>query len=106
MITATTAPRVVSRGMGRRARPAATWTIGSACGAPPTSTPARRCRRPPPWPMTDESGQTFPFTVDPLLRNALGASGYYAVLTANMHTDTASHAGSDAILAPAHARGA
>ncbi|HEY4593636.1 MAG TPA: hypothetical protein VIJ61_14570, partial [Thermoanaerobaculia bacterium] len=55
--------------------------------------------------MTDESGQTFPFTIDTLLDNALGASGYYAVLTANMHTDTASHAGSDAILASAQERG-
>jgi hypothetical protein len=55
--------------------------------------------------MTDESGQTFPFTIDTLLDNALGATGYYAVLTANMHTDTASHAGSDAILASAQARG-
>jgi hypothetical protein len=55
--------------------------------------------------MTDESGQSFPFTIDTLLDNALGSNGYYAVLTANMHTDTASHAGSDAILASAGSRG-
>ncbi len=40
--------------------------------------------------MTDESGQTFPFTIDTLLDNALGTEGYYGVMTANMHTDSAS----------------
>jgi hypothetical protein len=55
--------------------------------------------------MTDESGQTFPSTIDTLLDNALGSNGYYAVLTANMHTDSASHAGSDAIVASAQSRG-
>jgi hypothetical protein len=55
--------------------------------------------------MTDESGQTFPFTIDALLDNALGTPGYYGVMTANMHTDSASHAGSDAIVASALTRG-
>jgi hypothetical protein len=55
--------------------------------------------------MTDESGQTFPFNIDTLLDNALGTPGYYGVMTANMHTDSASHAGSDAIVASAQARG-
>jgi hypothetical protein len=55
--------------------------------------------------MTDESGQTYPFTIDTLLDRALGAPGYYGVFTANMHTDSASHAGSDAIVASAKARG-
>ena len=55
--------------------------------------------------MTDESGQTYPFTIDTLLDNALGTPGYYGVFTANMHTDSASHAGSDAIVASAQARG-
>jgi len=55
--------------------------------------------------MTDESGQTFPFNIDILLDNALGTTGYYGVMTANMHTDTASHAGSDAIVASAQSRG-
>ena len=40
--------------------------------------------------MTDESGQTYPFTIDTLLDRALGAEGYYGVFTANMHTDTQS----------------
>ena len=37
--------------------------------------------------MTDESGQTYPFTIDTLLDRALGAEGYYGAFTANMHTD-------------------
>ncbi|HKA03319.1 MAG TPA: hypothetical protein VKD67_03290, partial [Acidimicrobiales bacterium] len=55
--------------------------------------------------MTDESGQTFPFTIDTLLNNALGAQGYYGVFTANMHTDSAQSSGSDAIVASAQSRG-
>jgi hypothetical protein len=55
--------------------------------------------------MTDESGQTYPFTIDALLDRALGAEGYYGAFTANMHTDGAAHAGSDAIVASARARG-
>ena len=55
--------------------------------------------------MTDESGQTYPFTIDTLLDNALGTAGYYGVFTANMHTDSAPIAGSDAIVASAQARG-
>ena len=42
--------------------------------------------------MTDESGQTYPGTIDSLLDNALGPKGYYGVFTANMHTDEASSA--------------
>ena len=37
--------------------------------------------------MTDESGQTYPFTVDTLLDRALGAPGYYGAYTINAHTD-------------------
>jgi hypothetical protein len=55
--------------------------------------------------MTDESGQSEPFTVNSLLDNALGPQGYYGVFTANMHTDNASHPGSDAIVAAAQSRG-
>ena len=39
--------------------------------------------------MTDESGQTYPFTPNTLLDNALGPLGYYGAFTANMHTDNA-----------------
>lgn len=55
--------------------------------------------------MTDESGQSYPYTVDTLLDGAYGPQGYYAALTANIHTDNANSAASDAILASAKARG-
>jgi hypothetical protein len=55
--------------------------------------------------MTDESGQTYPTTIDALLDNALGPNAYYGVFTANMHNDLATSAGSSAILQSAGARG-
>ncbi len=55
--------------------------------------------------MTDESGQTYPFTIDTLLDNALGPQGYYGVFTANMHNDSDTSDGADAIVASALARG-
>jgi hypothetical protein len=55
--------------------------------------------------MTDESGQSYPFTIDTLLDNAIGPNGYYGAFTANMHNDSAASAGSDAIIASAQARG-
>jgi hypothetical protein len=57
--------------------------------------------------MQDESGQTYPFTIDALLDKALGPEGYYAVLTANMHTDRGEPTTSMtvAIVASAQARG-
>jgi large repetitive protein len=55
--------------------------------------------------MTDESGQTYPFTINALLDKAIGAEGYYGAFTANMHTDSATSSGSDAIIASAQARG-
>ena len=55
--------------------------------------------------MTDESGQSYPFTINTLLDRALGPEGYYGVFTANMHTDAAESSGSDAIVAAAQARG-
>ncbi len=54
--------------------------------------------------MTDESGQSYPSTVDALLDKALGPEGYYGIFTANMHTDHAEHAGSEGIVASAQAR--
>ena len=39
--------------------------------------------------MTDESGQTYPFTIDALLSAAVGPQGYYGAYTVNAHTDTA-----------------
>jgi hypothetical protein len=58
-----------------------------------------------PTQMTDESGQTYPKTIDTLLDNALGTTGYYGAFVANMHTDAAVHAGSQAIVASAQSRG-
>ena len=55
--------------------------------------------------MTDESGQTFPYTIDTLLDRAIGPEGYYGVFTANMHNDTAIESGSDAIVNSARTRG-
>ena len=54
--------------------------------------------------MTDESEQTYPYTIDTLLDGALGSEGYYGAFTANMHTDSEFSDGSDAIVASAQAR--
>jgi|GEM_PF-258072 len=54
--------------------------------------------------MPDESGISFPEFIDTLLDNATGPQGYYGVFCANMHTDAATSAGSDAIIASALAR--
>ncbi|MEK2493120.1 Ig-like domain-containing protein [Kitasatospora purpeofusca] len=56
--------------------------------------------------LTDESGQSYPSTVNTLLDAAYGAKGYYAALTANIHTDFAASAASDAVVAAAKAHGA
>ncbi|MCM4084863.1 DUF4082 domain-containing protein [Paractinoplanes hotanensis] len=55
--------------------------------------------------MTDESGQSYPFTVDTLLDRALGAEGYYGAFTANMHTDLTTTYDSDQVLESARSRG-
>ena len=55
--------------------------------------------------MTDESGQSYPLTINTLLDNAVGPLGYYGVFTANMHTDAVYSAGSDAIIAAAQIHG-
>ena len=55
--------------------------------------------------MTDESGQTYPYTIDTLLSNALGPKEYYGAFTANMHTDRPESPGADAIIAAAKSRG-
>ena len=39
--------------------------------------------------MTDESGQSYPGTINTLLDNAVGPQGYYGAFTANFHTDSA-----------------
>ncbi len=55
--------------------------------------------------MTDESGQSYPFTIDSLLDKAIGPEGYYGAFTANIHTDFANSTLSDAIVNSAKARG-
>ena len=55
--------------------------------------------------LTDESGQSYPGTVNTLLDAAYGPQGYYAALSANIHTDYAASAASDAVVAAARARG-
>ena len=55
--------------------------------------------------MTDESGQTYPKTVNALLDGALGPQEYYGTYAANMHTDYANSSGSDLIVMAAINRG-
>ncbi|MEV4561915.1 Ig-like domain-containing protein [Kitasatospora sp. NPDC049285] len=55
--------------------------------------------------LTDESGQSMPSTVNTLLDNAYGSKGYYAVVTANIHTDYAASTSSDQVIAAAKAHG-
>ena len=55
--------------------------------------------------LTDESGQTYPFTIDTLLDRAIGPEGYYGVFTANAHTDAADTVESESIIRSARARG-
>ena len=55
--------------------------------------------------MTDESGQSYPFTIDTLLDRALGPLGYYGTFVANIHTDVPVDARATAIVASAQARG-
>lgn len=58
-----------------------------------------------PTQLTDESGQSYPLHVDTLLDNALGQQGYYGMFVLNAHTDNASSAVSDAVVASAQSRG-
>lgn len=55
--------------------------------------------------MTDESGQTYPYTINSLLDWALGSKGYYGAFTINAHTDVAEIPESNAVLESAKARG-
>ncbi|MCI0671546.1 MAG: fibronectin type III domain-containing protein [Myxococcaceae bacterium] len=55
--------------------------------------------------MTDESGQSYPSTIDALLDAALGPEGFYGAFVANMHTDAPYHERSDAIVTSAKSRG-
>jgi hypothetical protein len=54
-----------------------------------------------PTQMTDETNMNYTAFCNTVLDKATGAEGYYGVFTANMHTDQAQSAGSDAIIASA-----
>lgn len=54
--------------------------------------------------MTDESGIDVANFCNQVLDKAIGREGYYGVFCANMHTDTAIHKGSNAIIASARIR--
>jgi hypothetical protein len=55
--------------------------------------------------MTDESGQSYPFTIDVLLDNATGPLGYYGVFTANMHSDISDTLAARSIVTSAQSHG-
>ena len=55
--------------------------------------------------MTDESGQTYPFTIDELLDKAIGSEGYYGAFTANMHNDSVTSTDANEIVYSAQDRG-
>ena len=55
--------------------------------------------------MTDELGQTYPYTIDTLLDHALGPEGYYGAFTANLHVDSNGDAHADPVITSAQARG-
>jgi hypothetical protein len=55
--------------------------------------------------MTDESGQSYPLTINQLLDRAIGTEGYYGAYTVNAHTDQATTTESEAVVASAQARG-
>jgi hypothetical protein len=55
--------------------------------------------------IPDESGLSLPYAIDAMLDKALGQEGYYGAIDCNMHTTSAGHSGSDAIVASAQARG-
>jgi len=54
--------------------------------------------------MTDESGQSYPYTINTLLDRALGVEGYYGAYTINAHTDVAQIPEADAAVASAQER--
>ena len=55
--------------------------------------------------MTDESGQTYPYTVNTLLDNAVGSVGYYGAFVVNAHNDDATSSVADAVVSSAQAHG-
>jgi len=54
--------------------------------------------------MTDESGQTYPFTATTLLDGAVGSAENYGAYTVNAHTDVPTEIESDSVVAAAQER--
>jgi hypothetical protein len=57
-----------------------------------------------PTQMTDETNMDYTTFCNTVLDKAIGPEGYYGVFTANMHTDSVTSPGSNAIIASAQAR--
>ena len=57
-----------------------------------------------PTQMTDETNMNYTAFCNAVLDKAIGPEGYYGVFTTNMHNDSATSAGADAIIASAQAR--
>jgi WD40 repeat protein len=55
--------------------------------------------------LTDESGQSYPSSINLLLDKAVGAEGYYGVFNVNAHTDADTSPVADAVVASAKSRG-
>ena len=54
--------------------------------------------------MTDESGQSYPYTIDTLLDRALGPEGYYGAFVNNLHVDGGANAANAAAATVASAK--
>ena len=54
--------------------------------------------------LTDESGQTYPSSIDTLLDRAIGTEGYYGVFNVNAHTDSTNSTVADAVVKSAQDR--
>jgi WD40 repeat protein len=55
--------------------------------------------------MTDESGQTYPITIDSLLNKAVGSEGYFGIYNVNAHTDFSPNPVATSVLTAAVSRG-
>ncbi|MBH8573810.1 DUF4082 domain-containing protein [Nostocaceae cyanobacterium CENA369] len=55
--------------------------------------------------LTDESGQTYPSSIDTLLDGAIGEDGYYGIFNVNAHTDAVNSDVANAVVASAQTRG-
>lgn len=55
--------------------------------------------------LTDESGQSYPSSINLLLDRAIGEEGYYGVFNVNAHTDAPTSFVADAVVSSATSRG-